>query len=109
MKNRYVAAIGTVVLLASATPSALLAEDDGAATFKSRCSVCHGADGSGNTLMGKKNGAKALGSAEAQKQSDADMQKVISDGKGKMPAFSSKLTADQITQLVKFIRTLRAK
>lgn len=108
MKNRYLAALGTVVLLASATPSALFAED-GAPVFKSRCGPCHGADGSGNTPMGKKSGAKALGSAEVQKQSDADMQKVISAGKGKMPAFSSRLTAEQITQLVKFIRTLQAK
>lgn len=108
MKTRNLAAIGTFVLLASAAPSATFAED-GAAMFKSRCGPCHGADGSGNTPMGKKNGAKALGSAEVQKQSDADMQKVISDGKGKMPAFSSRLTADQITQLVKFIRTLQAR
>jgi cytochrome c6 len=107
MKARTLATIGTVLLIASATPSAVLAED-AAALFKARCIGCHGPDGSG-TAVGKKLGAKVLGSADVQKQSDADLQKTISGGKGKMPSFAAKLTADQIGGLVKFIRTFAAK
>lgn len=95
-------------VLALSLPGIALAED-AAATFKSRCSPCHGADGSGNTPMGKKAGAKALGSAEVQKLSDADLQKIIAEGKGKMPAFAGKLSAEQIAGLVKLIRGFAAK
>jgi mono/diheme cytochrome c family protein len=56
--------------------------------------------------MGKKLGAKALGSAEVQKRTDADLQKIINGGSGKMPSFNGKLSADQVAGLVKFIRGL---
>jgi mono/diheme cytochrome c family protein len=90
-----------VLLIVVALPCAA---DDAKATFASKCTPCHGADGSGNTPMGKKIGAKSLASAEVQKKSDADLQKVIGAGSGKMPAFAGKLSPDQISGLVKLIR-----
>jgi mono/diheme cytochrome c family protein len=77
--------------------------------FKSRCAPCHGADGTGNTPMGKKVGAKSLGSPEVQKLSDAVLLKTITDGKGKMPAFGPKLSAAQVADLLKLVRGLAAK
>ncbi len=97
-----------VLLLAMAIPCAAFG-DDAPAIFKSKCAPCHAADGSGNTPMGKKIGAKALGSPEVQKQSDADLQKIITSGKGKMPSFSNKLSSEQIGDMVKFIRSFAAK
>lgn len=90
-----------VLLLVAALPCAA---DDAKATFAAKCTPCHGADGSGNTPMGKKIGAKALGSAAVQKKSDSDLAKTINGGSGKMPAFAGKLTAEQVTGLVKLIR-----
>ena len=97
------------VLFALVVPFSALAADDGAAVYKTKCSPCHGADGSGNTPMGKKVAAKALGSPEVQKQTDEQLQKVIASGKGKMPAFADKLSAAQITELVKFVRGFAKK
>jgi mono/diheme cytochrome c family protein len=57
--------------------------------------------------MGKRLSIKDLGSADVQKQSDADLNTVIAKGKGKMPGYEGKLTGDQIQELVKFIRTLK--
>jgi cytochrome c6 len=105
MKARSLASTGFALLLVFASFSTLLAAD-AAQIYKARCSACHGADGSGNTPMGKKAGARALGSEEVQKQSDAALTKSIAEGKGKMPAYSTKLTADDIAELVKFIRTM---
>ena len=81
--------------------------DGGADTFKAKCAMCHGADGAGQTGMGKAMKLRDLGSADVQKQSDADLNGIITNGKNKMPAFTGKLTGDQITDVVKYIRTLK--
>jgi len=81
--------------------------DSGADTFKAKCAMCHGADGKGDTGMGKTLKIRDLGSGDVQSQSDADLAKIITDGKGKMPKYDGKLTKDQIDDVVKFIRTLK--
>jgi mono/diheme cytochrome c family protein len=80
---------------------------DGAADFKAKCAACHGATGAGDTTMGKNLKLKDLGSAEVQKASDEELTTVIDKGKGKMPAYGAKLSKDQISDLVKYIRTLK--
>lgn len=81
--------------------------DSGADTFKAKCAMCHGADGKGQTAMGKTLNLRDLGSADVQSQSDADLTKTITNGKGKMPKYDGKLTGDQINDVVKYIRTLK--
>jgi mono/diheme cytochrome c family protein len=81
--------------------------DDGADVFKSKCAVCHGADGKGATAMGKSLKLRDLSSADVQQQSDADLANIITNGKDKMPKYDGKLTKDQINSVVKFIRTLK--
>jgi len=81
--------------------------DGGADLFKAKCAACHGADGAGKTAMGQKFNLRDLGSADVQKQSDADLNGIITNGKEKMPAYNGKLTADEISSVVKFIRTLK--
>lgn len=91
------------MLLAAAIPAAA---DDAAALYKSKCQVCHGADGKG-TAAGQKMGARDFNSPEVAKQSDADMAKITKEGKGKMPKFEGKLTDDQIKGLIKYIHGLK--
>jgi cytochrome c6 len=75
----------------------------GADTYKAKCAMCHGADG-----KGKMAGTKDLASADVQKQSDADLTKTITDGKPpKMPAYKDKLSADQVKEVVTYIRSLK--
>lgn len=81
--------------------------DGGADTFKAKCAACHGPDGSGNTTMGKNLKLHDLGSADVQKQSDDELTTIITKGKGKMPSYEGKLTKDQISDVVKYIRTLK--
>ena len=80
------------------------ADDSGAALYKAKCAPCHGADGSGQTPVGKNLKVSDLRSAEVQKQSDADMTKVLTDGKGKMP--KSKLAAGDMKAVIGFVRSL---
>jgi cytochrome c6 len=82
---------------------------DGATVFKTKCAVCHGADGSGNTTMGKQMKIADLRSPEVQKQTDAQLIEATTNGKGKMPAYKGKLTDEQIKQVVAHIRELGKK
>jgi mono/diheme cytochrome c family protein len=90
----------TVPLLADATP-------DATAIFKAKCAMCHGPDGSGQTAMGKSLKIRNLGSADVQKQTDAELTNIITNGKGKMLAYKGKLTAEEIKALVGYIRSLK--
>jgi cytochrome c6 len=83
--------------------------DPGAPLYKSKCASCHGADGSGATSVGKSLKVRDLRSAEVQKLTDAALTKVIADGKGKMPAYAKKLSAEQIKALVESIRAMATK
>ena len=98
---------GFAILTFALVFSAWSLADGGADTFKSKCAVCHGADGAGKTTMGQKFNLRDMGSADVQKQSDADLTGIITNGKDKMPKYDGKLSADEIKGVVKFIRTLK--
>lgn len=80
---------------------------NGEAVYKAKCTTCHAADGSGATPMGKKMGLRDLGSADVQKQTDEQLTEITTNGKGKMPAYSGKLSAEEIKAVVDFMRTLK--
>ncbi len=90
-------------------PASVRAQTDAAKVFKDNCTLCHGADGSGDTPTGKALKAKDLKSDEVQKQSDDELAAVISKGRAKMPAFGSKFSPDVIKSLVAYIRQLPKK
>jgi len=94
------------IALATLLPASLMA-GDGAAVFKANCATCHGADAKGQTPVGKSLKIKDLHAADVQKTSAADLTKVISDGKGKMPAFKTKLSKAQIDDVVAYIKSLK--
>jgi cytochrome c6 len=98
----------TVVLLLMITSAATVAAQSAGAKdlFVSKCAICHGADGSAKTSMGKNLKIRDFHSPEVQKQSDEDLKTLITKGKGKMPAFDGKLTGEQIDLLVGHIREI---
>ncbi len=106
MKNTTRLALVLAILAIMLAPLHLFAAD-GAAVYKAKCASCHGPDGKGETSIGKSMKLKSLGSADVQKTSDADLTKVIADGKGKMPAYKAKLSADEIKAVVAYIRTFK--
>jgi cytochrome c6 len=83
------------------------AQTGGEALYKSKCAGCHGADGKGQTAVGKADNIRDLGSADVQAQSDDAIAGIIGNGKGKMPAYGKSLKPDQIKDLVTYIRTLK--
>jgi mono/diheme cytochrome c family protein len=100
--------LATVVIMAGTAISSV-AQGSGADTYKTNCLMCHGADGTGNTPAGKALKATSLSSPSVTKQSSADLMATIKSGKGKMPAYGTKLTHEQIEGVVEYIRTLEKK
>jgi mono/diheme cytochrome c family protein len=74
--------------------------------YKSKCAMCHGADGTGSAT-GKTMGAHDFTTADVQGMSDAELSTIITNGKNKMPAYGKSLKADDIKGLVAYIRTLK--
>ena len=96
-----------VVAVALMLSTWTFAADAGTDVYKSKCAGCHGPDGKGETVVGKTMKVKDLGSADVQKQSDADLTTIIEKGKKPMPSYEGKLTQDQIAELVKYVRALK--
>ena len=77
---------------------------DGAAIFKTKCAACHGADG---TKSMPAMGVKPLTSPEVKSKSEAQLITAVTNGEGKMPAFSGKLSSDEIKAAVAHVRSLK--
>lgn len=88
------------MLLALTLPAAARA-DGGADVFAKKCAACHGKDGKGQTMMGKKMGIADLTTVKA---GAAELEKIVSGGKAKMPAFKGKLSDDEIKGVVAYVK-----
>ena len=105
--KKYLGAMasGTALLASACLFSSSVQADTAAAeaTFKTKCAMCHGADGKGKEAMKTPD----LTSADVQKKSDAELGGVITNGKPpKMPAYKT-MTPEQINDMVAFIRSLK--
>ena len=82
------------------------AQGDAKALFLDKCSICHGEDGTGKTAKGKKLKVKDIHET-VKTESEADMIKIATDGKGKdMDGFGKDYKPDQIKGLVQYYRSL---
>ena len=108
-KTLGAAALAVAASVLIFTPRPTRAAEDGAALFKSKCAVCHGANGEGKPALK----APSLTSDEAKKLSDADLTDMIANGgkeKKAAHAFSKKgVSDDQVKALVAFIREIQKK
>ena len=80
----------------------------GKAAYDRACQSCHGADGTPKDAIAKmmKVEMKDLKSAEVQAMSDADIKKVITDGKGKMKPITS-VSGAAVDDVAAFVRTFK--
>lgn len=78
---------------------------DAAAIWAQHCASCHGKNGSGNTVMGKKLGVKDY--TKEQGFSDVEATNIIKNGKGKMKGFKDKLSDADVKALVAYVRSLK--
>jgi mono/diheme cytochrome c family protein len=67
--------------------------------FEQNCAKCHGIDGT-KGKFGAKNLQKSI-------LTDEQYFRIIQKGKGIMPSWEKNLTAEQITDIVSYIKTLK--
>ncbi len=99
-------AVASIAMLLS---PALFGQETGEAIYKRNCAGCHGADGAGQTAMGRTFKIGDLRAAETQKMTDAQLADLIAKGKGKMPAYGTRLSHEQIQSVVGYLRELAKK
>jgi mono/diheme cytochrome c family protein len=75
--------------------------------YAKNCQTCHGANGEGGPVKledGTRLKVPSLREGHALRHPDSDFLKQITKGGDGMPAFEKKLTADQMNELIRFIR-----
>ena len=82
---------------------------DGEETFKTTCAKCHGADGIGKTPVGKSMSMPDLATPKIQAKSDATLNDIVTNGFNLMPGFKNRLSATEIADVVKYLRTFKKK
>ena len=96
------------------------ASEAGKALYNNSCIQCHGAVGEGRTIMDTfyKIRIPRLNTDYVQKKPDDELRNVILNGKRKMPAamaglpetlHRSKITPEQVPDLIAYVRTLKNK
>jgi mono/diheme cytochrome c family protein len=107
MNARHVMAAVALIVLAGA--SALQAQTPAptpAQTFTTTCAACHGPAGTPNPGM-----VRAMGAmpdfATLRAPADSVWVRSITSGKGKMPAYGSRLNPAQVRAMVAYLKTLK--
>jgi len=89
----------------TAAPETVVAQgsavDGGQVLYESKCSMCHGSDGT----------AGIAGAANLQRTSldTVALQRIVADGRNAMPAFKSSLSETEIRALLDYVKTLKNK
>ena len=74
---------------------------DGAATYKAKCAMCHGADGSKPAPQGHQS------DPDTKAKGAAGLNTIITKGQGKMPAYEGKLSPEEISAVTDYVLTLK--
>ncbi len=105
-----IAFLVVLILSFTASTAAYAAADaaEGKTVYAQHCANCHGANGVANPGIVKmmKVEIPSLGSPVVQKMSDEELAKVITGGKGKMPAIRS-VAGKSVDDVVAYIRTFK--
>jgi cytochrome c6 len=104
--QRFMIAAAAVAAGLYLCPQSARAADPGAPIYAQKCAMCHGANGDGQTGMGKMFHLRDLRSAEVQKMTDAELYNIIAKGKEKMPAFEASLGKVKIDEVIAHVRDL---
>ena len=100
--------VGAGLLVSSLAFRAAVPADSGETVFKSNCVMCHGADGKGFAALKTPDFTSPKWQASI---TDKQMRTVIKEGKKgtAMAALGDKLSDEQITAVIGYVRSLKKK
>jgi len=100
--------VGIGLLVSSLAFHAAVPADNGEAVFNNNCAMCHGVDGKGFAALKTPDFTSPKWQAS---MTDKQMRVVIKNGKKgtAMAAFGDKLSEDQTTAVIAYIRSLKKK
>ena len=92
-----------------AAPSPAASVDEFAtarANYQKHCEACHGPDATGGTVKvdNKQIKVPSLKAEHALKHTDDKITKMITNGEEEMPSFKDKLSAQEIQDMVRYVR-----
>ena len=96
-----------MILLAASIAAPAFAQSAGADTYKAKCAMCHGPDGTAATPVAKAMKIVSFKDPTMVKAPDSQFVTTVKDGKGKMKGFAGTLSDAQIKEVVSYIRTLQ--
>jgi mono/diheme cytochrome c family protein len=103
MRKSFFKIAGTLTLMLvfaqAAFPGQKSILPDGKAIFEDKCARCHGRDGTKGLL-----GAKNL---QISHLPDAELLQVVTKGRRIMPAWGKRLSAQELQQVVSYVKQLR--
>lgn len=104
--NRNKLVLATLMFTGLAT-CAVLAQSGGADVYKSKCAMCHAADGTANSPAGKAMKTPSFKDPAVMKMSSAGLAGIVKAGKGRMPGYGAQLSDAQSKSVVAYIHTLQ--
>ena len=106
--KRIALTIGLALAAASAAWAADVKEN-----WEKNCMKCHGADGKGNTKMGKQSGVKDYTDPKVQEEmkdenaTKAIKEGIVEKGKKKMDPYKDKFSEEEIKALIAHMRAFK--
>lgn len=89
---------------------AVCASQTGAsAVYTSNCAMCHGKTGSGDAPMGRVLKVKPFNDPTVLQMTDSALNDIVTNGKGRMRGYGTRLSSDQVASLIQYIHQLQGK
>jgi len=95
-----------VLAAAVALAGAMCFAQDGAATYKAKCAMCHGPTGTPSPAMEKAMGIKPVSDPSIKALTVAQIEAVVKNGKGKMKPVAG-LSDAQVSAVAAYFKSLK--
>jgi len=102
-RMRFRLIVPVMVLLLAGCSTAIPDDATGEEVFVAVCARCHGTAANGDGI-----GPALNAGSEAADKDDEALLLTITRGRGRMPTFESRLTDDQISRVLDYLRELQA-
>jgi mono/diheme cytochrome c family protein len=103
--KKLVLVVCALAAAALAGAPAARAAADGKALYEAKCAMCHGKDGVAKPMA---KGSANLNDPKYQAATTVDqIVEVTEKGKGKMPAYTGKMTPEEIKAVAEYVKTMK--